>query len=282
MILFRVNCRKRIRVSQIYRFNIESLAPAIHKLVNSDLFHDIQRGFKKVVLKEEDQSTIKEYLKDIYDIELDDEFFDLGNLYTTNIHLPEFDRELHGTEEEKQKKELLDKLYVLILESTTLDLWLKTFDSVKLFPLAIQNTSKNLDQNISVYICVKGGSAVIPDQNLITEDLKGAEGCIAEEGYAKKIFTLPDTGDISDQTSKEMDIPRIKLPLMTSNGYQTPLKDEVDYAKQLQDVFSTPIRDDLSVYRFDLQSLRPGEKSWLYMLFYISLISIIKARYWHC
>lgn len=226
---------------------------------------DALDGSKVPVLwKEEDlnKMTIKEWL----DIDVSDEFFDLGNLKRTlNITKSS----LLGSNEEIKKYEKLRELEYKISMIRQRNDYLKSFDDMYFIPLAIQNISAVQDENIRVVVNVNQGDIVEPDEHLIWSELEGAQGHFCRDddneqdvGIICELFALPEDGriHIEEDSNNPSDYTPRKL-IFTENGAVDSPKDEKDYELELQEFIAKT--DGHGYYEFDVENLRPNECKWL-------------------
>lgn len=211
-----------------------------------------------------DDAVIKHWLG----IEVSDVFFELGGLKRV---LPAFDimrPSLRGTDDEIKKYELLRDLESKLTQLRVRTDYLKTFEGMCFIPLAIQNISAVQDENIRVVVSVKIGEIVEPNEHLIWGKLDGTQGYLCREeddddvGVICELFVLPEDGVIHTE-----DIPydpervNVRMPIPTANGLAYPMKNEKDYALELQEFVAKT--DSRGYYEFDVETLRPGECKWL-------------------
>lgn len=211
---------------------------------------------------EEDQARIKRWL----DIDVPDDFFDLGGLKRM-VKFP--NSTLNGTDDEKIKYEKLQKLshYLVLLEVRTN--YLKTFEGMYFVPLAIQNISSMSDSDIRVVVNVKTGEIVEPEEHLIWEEIEGLQGNLCRDdedetdvGIICELFGLIEDGVICIE-----DIPydssryTTQMPILTANGFSQPDKTEEDYRHELEEFIAST--DGRGYYEFNVTNLRPGECRWL-------------------
>ena len=211
---------------------------------------------------EEDQARIKRWL----DIDVPDDFFDLGGLKRM-VQFP--NSTLNGTDDEKIKYEKLQKIshYLVLLEVRTN--YLKTFEGMYFVPLAIQNISYMPDSDIRVVVNVKTGEIVEPEEYLIWEEIEGLQGHLCRDdedetdvGIICELFGLIEDGVICIE-----DIPydssryTTQMPILTANGFSQPDKTEEDYRHELEEFIAST--DGRGYYEFNVTNLRPGECRWL-------------------
>ncbi len=234
------------------------------EIATSAFASSMMQGLKRVRISEYDVELIRNYAEKECALKLDDSFFDLGDLYETSYSLPGFENSPQGTEDEKTKYELIRELTGEITDIGIIEDYPKTFNKVKLFPLAIRNKSVNPDKNLAITLDVHNCETVIPDKDLIADELKDVlEGAVCELGLVKGLFELCDNGDISDRRDREKYIPGWTVPRRGLNGLYTPDPDEDDYEEEIENYIESPVDGNDRAYRIEIPSLRPGEKSWL-------------------
>lgn len=211
---------------------------------------------------EEDRDRIKRW----FDIDVSDDFFDMGGLKRI-VHFP--DSTLNGTDDEKAKYEKLQMLsYKLVLLEVRTD-YLKTFEGMYFVPLAIQNISSVQDTDIRVVVNIKTGEVIEPEDHLIWEELEGLQGHLCRDdedetdvGIICELFALSEDGvicieDIPYNPSRYI----LKTPILTANGFSQPDKTQEDYRQELEEFIAST--DGRGYYEFNVTSLRPGECRWL-------------------
>ena len=107
----------------------------------------------------EERENIRRWLE----IEVDDDFFDCGDL-KSRLHLLGGSEEYIGTDEEKLKYDKLTELFNYLAQLNMRSLFIKTFTGILFIPLAIQNISSLDDHNIRVVVRVIDGEIVIPNR----------------------------------------------------------------------------------------------------------------------
>jgi len=163
--------------------------------------------FKKrpVIIKSEDIAEIKEAARKYFAIELDEYFFDLGRLEVAMSSIPMIGNQYDGTEDEKQKYELINHISFLLGRIELFELYLKTFEGMVLFNIAIWNTSSVADKDISIDISVNTDTAeIVPvDETLIHESLKEIAGLVYSEKIIEPLLSLKESADICDGSDYE-------------------------------------------------------------------------------
>lgn len=179
---------------------------------------------------ESDSELIKRWLGE----DVSKEFFYLGNLkriiqpFNILTSVPE----IKGTKEETEKH---DKLHQLSHKLQLLDVrtnYLNTFNEMCFIPIAIQNISSILDENIRIVVNVECGEIVQPDEHLIWQEYEGLQGLLCRDdddekdvGIICELFYLKEDGVIHIEDipyNPARDLP--KMPIITSNGLAQPRK----------------------------------------------------------
>lgn len=200
-----------------------------------------------------------------------DDFFDLGNLQVI-VSLINKHTEYIGSDDEKRKLDLIEKLNSNLLELDLLNIYVEIFDDIIIIPLAIHNSSNELDKNVTVNIRIKDNitETVFPGKSLFNleyqskDDEIGLEGFVYDRGYIESLLKMDEDGYIyyaSEEFYREFDPSRIKTPIFTGTGFETPRSDAMDYEAEIQTYVKMPI--DKSRYQCTVRSIRPNEIMWL-------------------
>ena len=200
-----------------------------------------------------------------------DDFFNLGNLQV-KVSLINKHTEYIGSDDEKRKLDSIEKLDSNLLELDLMNIYVETFDNIIIVPLAIHNDSNELDKNVTVNIRIKDNitETVFPGKNLFNveyqseDDEIGLEASIYERGYIESLLKMDEDSCIcyeSDAFYREFDPSRIKTPIFTGTGFETPRSDAMDYEAEIQTYVKMPI--DKSQYQCTVKSIRPNEIMWL-------------------
>lgn len=224
-------------------------------------------------ISESDQDLIIELSNKYLDVKQDtfnEEFFNLGNMqepplkiYTAFGH---FAQEKEGTEEEKLKDKAIQKLKNTLIEIRNLDLYLKTYDDVLLFPLAIENISEIADEDLDIIISIDNSleniELITPTKEFIYSEIRREAASIYQAGFPKDLLLMQEDANIKYDDNEHFNfIPSYEndygLPLL---GYKHNVTDQ-DYENSIQEYIATPISDN--EYEFSLNELRAGEKKWL-------------------
>ena len=217
-------------------------------------------------MKEDIISLSKEYL-DIESFVFDETFFNVGDIKLPMVY-PGRDilgRRIAPSKQggvlELDKDQKIQDLLNILTEMEKLDLYLKSFDDVLLLPLAIENTSSELDNNIEIIIKVidKDVSVLWPDKELIIRDLSEARIEIYQSDFIRCLLRMREDGDIKYETDMWYDN---TVPFGWSGGIlEFAQYDDSDYEKALSVFIATPINEN--EYSFIIKSLKAGEKKWI-------------------
>lgn len=196
----------------------------------------------------------------------DEVFFNLGNLLIqamtpVNPILGRMEPRKTGTDYEKEKFQKINDLNSTLIEMQQLELYLKTFDDLLLFPLAIANNSQEIDTEIEVDIEVEGCEVVSPSVDLIHHEIREAASIIYQTGFPMNLLFLQDDTDIKyDDDSNLYYNPNEPFYGNSLPGLPASITDE-DYGYAMRRYVAIPITEN--AYRFNIRSLRANEKKWL-------------------
>ena len=258
------------RIAEEENRALQSLFPALQNLPKFDdafqsiasAMKDSQRQYyKPVVAKSEKEVTA--WLEQLINVTPCERFFDFGSLAKNTFAQQLGNTSYEGTELEKEKyqkyRDLVRSLFLLWIRIE----YIKTFDGMLFFPIAIQNASAVEDNNIRVVITVTEGTIVVPSKDLIIHSLAKYAGQISEEGIIEEIFSLPDFRYIEAERVP-FDGSKIKVPSFHFTPFgniESDGEDESDYERKLTEYIMSP--SGQSYYTFDVSVLRPGESRWL-------------------
>ena len=229
---------------------------------------------KPVVISNEDKAYICEQTKALFDLDLNEEFFCLGNLRAKLSTNTLVSSEYIGTESEKTKYDDLNVLSAGFYRVYLLESFAKTFTNMLLFPLAVCNNSTVADEDITVAVSVDSTTAdiVIPSKKLLFEELcgdeeyTGLEGFVYDEGFIK-LLMMPENGDITYDTDisfspKDID-KELRKQAKDIFGNYTYKSDAEDYEDEIKKFVATPMERKNNTILFEIKSLRANEKKWL-------------------
>lgn len=230
---------------------------------------------RPISLKNGEIDFIRDRAKMFLDIELDDDFFSVGNLRCAPSFMNLGSLKYIGTNEEIQKYEELHSLSYLFSKVDLLDYFLDTFDDIVLLPLAIHNVSTISDEDISIIIKANPDEVdtVIPSRYLFNESCRsegdkiGLEGFAYDENLPCVALFMPQTADIQYDTDISFDIADAhienKRNIMKVLRFADSQSDYEDYEREICKYIATPMNEQLDSYMFTIKSLRPNEKKWV-------------------
>lgn len=222
-----------------------------------------------VKVKKDEMEYVARQVKSWFGIDLQDDFFCLGNLHRETAILAGQSSELIGSVDEKTKYNNFQELEYNLHRISLLDMYIETFKGMYLFPLAIQNTSSISDKDISIVISIdsKMADVILPNAKLINQELVGVEGLIYDEGIIKNLLIMPETKDIQYDEDISYDIndslSQMRRTPIIGIGNSYPEYDSSDYEREIRKYIATPIDGSVNEFDFNIKGLRPKEKSWL-------------------
>ena len=197
----------------------------------------------------------------------DESFFNMGRMKEPSVRIStpfgHFDQEKEGTNEEKTKDKAIQQLKNTLIEIRNLDLYLKTFDDVLLFPLAIENISEIADEDMDIIICIDNISEniklITPTKDFIYSEVRGEAASIYQADFPKELLLMQEDVNIKYDENEHFNYNPYDngLPLL---GYNRNITDQ-DYENSIQEFIATPISNN--EYKFLLNGLRANEKKWL-------------------
>lgn len=215
-----------------------------------------------------DKEFISTRINNYYGIEINANFCDLGNLQKCSL-MSFQGTTLVGTDDEKEKYELLQELEGKLSEIDMREMYLHVYDDVIIIPLAITNISKKSDERISINIKVINGVPVEPTANFFNSDYAGLEGCVYDEHLVKELLKLPENRLIKYDSSLSKDAFELqslhfKPPVFNMyGGISASNSDSKDYEQELQDYVQSIDEGTNNEYSFTIGALRPNETVWL-------------------
>ena len=266
-----INTRMRKRKAAEEKLKVELperevMAPFSQLNLQKTAIHALAESYKAsetaVVWKDikDDKERIERWLN----LEVEDDFFDLGDLKKA-VQLFNHGSTLNGTDDEKEKYDKLQKLSYALLQLEVRTRYLETYDGICFIPLAIQNISYTQDMDIRVVVNVESGEIIEPDEHLIIEDYDGLQGLLCSDdddpGIIPELFTLPEDGVVHTEETPWYPAQNMpKMPVLNGYGFSEPAKTEEDYKEEMSEyIASTGGR---GYYEFDVQNLRPNECRW--------------------
>ncbi len=267
------------KISEIHLPSATSVAEgfdeATKDMTVGDIMKDpvLSKAYSLRITKAHPAKVDKEFLetsiKNYYGIEINEDFCDIGNLQVCSPLLPFNETTLEGTDDEKEKYDLLQKLEGKLSEIELREMYLHVYDDVIILPLAITNISQKSDERISINIKVINGVPVEPKAAFFNSDYEGLEGCVYDEHLVEELLKLPENGLIRYDSSFsrevfEPQIPHLKTPVFNIyGGISSPGSDSEDYEQELQDYVQSTDEGTNGEYSFIIGALRPNETVWL-------------------
>ena len=246
--------------------NLRQLVPGISKLNEviaslTEASISSQDQFSKPVVAEIAEQ-VTDWLEQLLDLKPGDGFFDFGSLRKSEIS-PMFGATYSGTDLEKAKYDKYIDLCRALFNLWLRTEYIKTFDEMLFFPIAIQNKSATTDQNLRVVISLLEGTPVVPDSSLIVQRIARYADQDEISGLIEELFSLPASEHIEAE-SVPFNSPRVSLPKVHLTPYgsiETDSESGEQYADKLTEYIMTPAGK--SYYSFEVSALRPGECRWL-------------------
>lgn len=237
------------------------------KIKEFDIFQ-----YRKVEISEKEK--LKSSVKKYFNINLNEDFFYLGNLEVQSvvIALPGMGPEYRGEKDAEEKYHIIHDCLYQFGKIELFEEYLKTFEGMLFFPLAIWNKTTTTDSDINVSIVIDDDTAevIIPDENLIAKDIEGLAGHVYEENFLEMLLKMLDSSDIVDGSDYEIPTPadiRSSLPLgalVDPFGYsKEPEYDIDDYVDEICKYIACPLKTSYNEFVFHNKKLRPNEKNWL-------------------
>lgn len=222
-----------------------------------------------VKVKQSDEQDIIKQVKDLLDLNLPEDFFCMGSLYVKVSFIVGQSNEFSGTEEEKIKYDKFEELGYKLSYAQMLDRYVETFSGMYLLPMAICNSSAQVDKDISIMIKIDEETAdvVLPTANLFNQEIKGLEGLVYEDGIIKNLLLMSETSDIKYDSDISYDnsdmISQMRKTPMLGIGNSSPRFDSKDYEREIKKYIASPMEGSKSDIEFYIKDLRPKEKKWL-------------------
>lgn len=202
-------------------------------------------------------------------IDIDSDFFDIGNLKRKVTFGIDYSYEYIGIEEEKSKYNKIQELDYKLHQVEMWEWYATTFDEYVIIPLAIENMSAMSDDSIDVFLKINTDEveAIIPSRHLLNPEMHGLEGYIVEEDIIKDMLLMPETPDIQydiDITYTIADTQAEMAARFTAAGINgNPRYNEKDYEREISKYIASPMEERDGEYQFYINGLRALEKKWL-------------------
>lgn len=225
----------------------------------------------KVQFNLDDIIGLKENVLYYLNIELDDKFFELGDLERQGLIIVGMSPIYRGSKDAEEKYYQINECIRLFGEINLLEAYLETFYDLVAVPLAICNITTVTDDDINISICVDEESALVvePNENMINSEIREIAGLVYEQHYIDKLFAFPENADIRKvhelQMSNSAEI-KAQFAILNSNsfmGFSERIYDIDDYVDEIRKYIAVPINQGGNEFDFYVQNLRPNEKVWL-------------------
>lgn len=214
-----------------------------------------------------DETSIGDRVTRYLGIELNDDFYYLGDLKETTPLFSYNSCKLEGSDEEKEKYSLICDLRQLLLSLQLREMFKNLFNDVVIIPLAIKNSSTKNDQRITISLRVVSGTPVFPTAQFFNPNYAGLEGHVYDEHLVEELLTLPENSMIKHDSSLPQNVipvPHYEMPILDAFGYlSTPASNEEDYEAKLQEFVQGADEGTDNEFSFSIGALRPNETLWL-------------------
>lgn len=216
-----------------------------------------------------ERSFIGEYIKKYLEIEVCDDFYDVGGLKECSFLASLGKTSFEGTEMEKAKYDLLLELESKLLSLEIREMYMHVFDGVAIIPLAIMNSSTKNDERIAINIKVIDGTPINPSLSFFNPDFEGLEGFVYDEHLVQELLQLPENGLIKFDSSISRDTPDLNVshfspPIINGFGcISCPESNAEDYEDELNEYIQSVDEGTDDEYSFTIGALRPRETVWL-------------------
>lgn len=207
------------------------------------------------------QQEIRDITMRLFNIELSDDFFYVGNLKepSTRVKLPFFSDPIEriGDDSEKRKFFELEEFVLKVKELDSLVQQFNFLESFSVVPLVLKNEGKQFDEKIKVLIKLPG------DTQLLTPETYQEPGYLALKyftGYGKildKVLRHQKDSRVEENTGNYMTLPDLMLGF-SENKYE---REKSEFHRYLEALFNFDVHreaDDIVLeYHFD--ELNPKE-----------------------
>ena len=234
---------------------------------------ELSRQISLITSNAHDVKIDKEYInantKNYFGIDIEDSFYNVGNLQECSSIIPHTPPSLEGSDLEKKKFKLIEQLEDMFAKIELREVFRKLFDDILIIPLSIKNASTKNDERISINIKVNQGMPIRPTSKFFDPDYAGLEGLVYDEHLIKELLKLPESSLIKYDSSFSREaispvVPRLRMPAVDAFGYMSsPSSDSEDYEQELQDYIQDIDEDSGNEFSFSIGALRPNETIWL-------------------
>ena len=220
-------------------------------------------------LPEAEKDKIKNIVRQMLDIVLDEDFFDVGNLSEPMIRVTgpiDIGPAYHGTESEIEKRELLEELKEAAEYYEYMKNLISAFSDYLIFPLSIRNSSTISDESITVTLELKTEGAAFIDPVTVCDNINipnQIKGKMYKDQILKSIFMMSEADISYDTDISYTDYDREARKFVAEFG-STP---GVGYGKEhfnhdIRKYFADPYDAGRKV-AYDIGYLKPNETKWL-------------------
>ena len=242
--------------------------------------------WQPVRLQEEDKIESRDEIKKYLGCEVEDAFFEFGNLKQKLGLFPSDETQYDGTPDEQRKYLNYVELKVIFLDVQLVEIFTKMFDRLVLVPLAVKNVSQISDEdlNISVRVDELTADIVSASSERLLDDVRGFEGWIYEEKLVESFLSQEDTADIKNERDDrfwEIEDAQSRIGAQSAVGFwNRPEYTQDDYKRQLHRYVAPPLETDVSSCSFRVPALHAGEAKWLSHLIVLKpKTDIVKMTY---
>lgn len=232
------------------------------QIKNIDLvgsYEGIKLGYS-LSIKQKYKSSIINYAKE-NNIELEDDFFDIGNI--TYFTIMTGRTSYYGSDSEKQKYKLICELGKLILIFKAYLDFFEKIDKIYYTELVIENNGKKFDEDVEVILRISKNSFLeynqfpIPNEFIINKML--------DSDFLKKNLEIKKINDVNSYISKYPQIPPIPPTSLTTIDFgriEPAYDDYKEYYKEcVNNIADYEITSDQDYYyiKFEQKEIKPNE-----------------------
>lgn len=230
------------------------------KPISSLRYYDIvQDKLKRVTISDNAKEAIIRLSKKYLYKELDEDFFDLGDLIRNEYSSMIGGDSLQGTESEKEKFKLLKELLFKYKLIDLINELVGMFDGVKLIPLAIHNISTVSDSDVKIKVHVEHSYEI--NGNDMPEFIRKNGGYIFDKGFIADLFYIKHSANISYDRDITIDASDHMRVLRDLNPLSNQRHTFEDMLQEIQKYVANPISD--GVYQYEISNLLANEIKWL-------------------
>ena len=197
--------------------------------------------YRKVEIENHQKELINQMAESLH-IPLSEGFFELGDLSENKLASSFSGLYLEGTQQEKQKYDLIESLYFTIKKLLNWAQIENAFSRFKCLKLAIENSGTAIDEDIEVTIWLDKGALLSLDQFPTLDNL--VMGYMIDKCDMPILFGIPSTLHYMEY-SEAMNYspsPESASPSSYINGYEEDRSE--DYWDMLEDIFCYTVYSD--------------------------------------